>query len=234
MWPSATGWIEGSEEGVALSRTLLVPLGATEQHGPHLPFDTDTRVAVAWAEAVASASSDWLAAPALPYGSSGEHQSFPGTLSIGGEALHHLLIELARSARRSFARIVYLSGHAGNVEPVSSAVSQLRTEGHDANWFVPTWPDRADIDAHAGRTETSLMLHLHPAEVVFDRAVPGASAPVAELMPLMRSGGVAAVSANGILGDPTTASPTEGQVLFSDLVDRTIAALNPSLGGPDS
>src|SRR3712207_8629966 len=80
---------------------LVVPLGATEQHGPHLPLGTDTVIASALA-----ASLDAVVAPALPYGSSGEHAGFPGTLSIGREALVHVLVELVRSC--GFARVLFV------------------------------------------------------------------------------------------------------------------------------
>jgi len=72
-------------DGGAPSR-LLIPLGATEQHGPHLPLETDTLIAAALADAVAAARRDVAVSPALPYGSSGEHGAFPGTLSLGQAA----------------------------------------------------------------------------------------------------------------------------------------------------
>jgi len=80
--------------------TLLVPLGATEQHGPHLPIGTDAAIALALAEGAASEVPGTVVAPVLPYGSSGEHQDFPGTLSIGAEATELVLVELGRSAGR--------------------------------------------------------------------------------------------------------------------------------------
>src|SRR5205807_5160572 len=77
---------------------LVVPLGSTEQHGPHLPLSTDTDIAVALAERLAARRPHVVVAPALPYGSSGEHAGFAGTLSIGQAALEHVVIELVRSA----------------------------------------------------------------------------------------------------------------------------------------
>ena len=72
-----------------------------------------------------------VVAPAIPVGSAGEHQAFPGTLSIGGPALIQVVIELARSAASAFPRLALLSGHAGNHVALERAVEQLRVEGHD-------------------------------------------------------------------------------------------------------
>ncbi|HET6548458.1 MAG TPA: mycofactocin biosynthesis peptidyl-dipeptidase MftE, partial [Solirubrobacter sp.] len=180
------------------------PLGATEQHGPHLPLGTDTIIARALAGAVPGA----VVAPALPYGSSGEHAGFAGTLSIGRSALEHVLVELVRSAR--FARVLFVSAHGGNAEPVAAAVRKLRTEGSDVRAWSPEWRG----DAHAGRVETSLLLALAP-ELVGAAREAGNTAPLAELMPHLRAGGVRAVSANGVLGDPAGASADEGHALLA-------------------
>src|SRR4051812_24728599 len=102
---------------------LAVPLGATEQHGPHLPLGTDTRIACALCSGLADARDGVVVAPALPYGSSGEHAGFAGTLSIGRDALEAVLIELVRSA--SFERVLFVSAHGGNAEPLAAAVHTL-------------------------------------------------------------------------------------------------------------
>src|SRR6478752_10318203 len=81
-----------------LPAVAIVPLGATEQHGPHLPLGTDTTIACALAFGLAAARDDVVVAPALPYGSSGEHAGFPGALSLGQAALETTLVELVRSA----------------------------------------------------------------------------------------------------------------------------------------
>ncbi len=207
---------------------LLIPLGATEQHGPHLPFETDTIIATAWADGVAAALDGAVAAPPLPYGSSGEHQAFPGTLSIGGPILRQVVIELARSAANSFDRVVLLSGHAGNRSALRTATDQLRHEGHDITDLVPTWPTGrfGPIDAHAGRTETSLLLHLAPHSVDLDRAEAGNTDALADVLDRLMTDGVAAVSPNGVLGDPAGASAEEGRILLADLVDRTVEQLS--------
>ncbi len=214
-----------SAEAAAGPGHLLVPLGATEQHGPHLPLDTDSQIASAWANAVAERSSGWIVSPLIPFGSSGEHQGFPGTLSVGVEVLRSLVVELVRSAAHDFDRVALLSGHGGNFVPVTEATKQLNAEGHDVRCLFPHWPDWADIDAHAGCTETSIMLHLNPDVVQATRIATGQTAPVNELMSVMRSEGIAAVSPSGVLGDPRMASAELGRQLFDDLVARTVNAL---------
>lgn len=201
-------WTEASDA------TLLVPVGACEQHGPHLPLDTDARVATAVARRAVASDGALLVAPPLAYGASGEHEGFPGTLSIGHAALRAVLVELGRSASRWAARLVFVNGHGGNFPTVPEAVSQLRSEGRDAAWW-PCAP--ASGDAHAGRTETSILLALDPAAVRQDAAEPGETAPLAELLPALRAGGVAAVSPNGVLGDPTGATATEGEQLLREM-----------------
>ena len=159
---------------VAASSLLVVPLGSTEQHGPHLPLSTDTDVAVALPARLAADRDDVVVAPAVPYGSSGEHAGFAGTLSIGAAALELVVLELVRSAD-AFAGVVLVSGHGGNAAPVAAAVRTLRDEGRR----VLAWSPRVEGgDAHAGRTETSLLLALSPASVrrlVPRRATPGPS-----------------------------------------------------------
>jgi mycofactocin precursor peptide peptidase len=149
-------WPEVEARVAAGSATLLIPLGATEQHGPHLPLGTDSAIAAALAEAAAAHLPDAFVAPLVPYGSSGEHQDFPGTLSIGAEATELLLVELGRSASETFDRILFVNAHGGNAAPLAAAVERLRHEGRNAR----AWSPRFGGDAHAGRTETSLLLAL--------------------------------------------------------------------------
>lgn len=196
--------------------TVLVPLGSIEQHGPHLPLDTDIRIAAAVAGAAAG-SLGHLLAPPISYGASGEHQGFAGTISIGTTALTTLLVEYGRSACEWADRLAFVNGHGGNVDALRDAVGLLRDEGRDVAWCTPAAGSAAD--AHAGRTETSLLLHLSPHLVLVEQCRPGNTEALADLMPRLREAGMRAVSASGVLGDPTTATATEGQRLFAGMVD---------------
>ena len=196
---------------------LVVPLGSLEQHGPHLPLDADTRIAVAVAEGLERRRPGWALAPPLAYGASGEHMGFAGTLSIGTEALAHLVVELVRSAD-AFAGVVLVSGHGGNAAALADAVGRLEAESRR----VLAWSPRhaaGRVDAHAGYLETSLLLAIAPGSVRRDLAEPGDARPLAELWPELVSGGVAAVSPNGVLGDPTGASAEAGRRLLAGLID---------------
>lgn len=209
--------------GLPVGPAVLVPIGSTEQHGPHLPLDTDTVIAIAVAtrsaDALGARGHEVVVAPAIAYGSSGEHQDFVGTSSIGTDALHALIVELTRSMRTWATRVVFVNAHGGNVTALREAVAQLVREGHEVAW-VPCATE--DVDLHAGRTETSLMLHLAPWRVRVDRAEPGNTGSLEELLPLMIAGGVKAVSANGVLGDPTGATAREGAAILASMVDDVV------------
>jgi creatinine amidohydrolase len=229
----ALGGRTWEEARAAADGLLAVPLGATEQHGPHLPLDTDTRIAAALAARLAAARPDVLVAPAVPYGSSGEHAAFAGTLSIGQAAFEHLVVELVRSAD-AFAGVVLVSAHGGNAEPLARAVRRLADEGRGPLAWSPTaaalGPGRHD--AHAGRTETSMLLALDPPAVRLDRAAAGERRPLAAVAGALRAGGVAAVAPNGVLGDPAGASAAEGRRLLDALAADLVAAVAAWRPGP--
>ena len=219
-------------EGVRLSEStwpdvdgrsplVVVPLGSVEQHGRHLPLATDTVVAQAVAEDVVPSLDGAVLAPALAYGASGEHEDFPGTISIGTAALTALLVEYGRSVGRWSGRLLVVNGHGGNLEALRSAVPLLRGEGRDVAWFPC---GVAGGDAHAGRTETSLVLHVEPAAVREALAAAGDTTPIGDLRPRLRAQGVRAVSPDGVLGDPAGASAAEGARLLADLSARLGAA----------
>ncbi len=211
-WPEVAGRAEAP--------LVLVPVGSCEQHGPHLPLDTDTRIAVAVA-AAAAAQLGAVVAPAVAIGASGEHAGFAGTLSIGQDALTTVVVELGRSAD-AFAGLVLVNGHGGNGAALDRAVERLVHEGRRVLLWHAHVPGG---DAHAGRTETSLLLAIAPGVVRLDRAAAGATGAIETLLPALRAGGLAAVSPNGVLGDPAGASLAEGGALLAGLVERLVGAV---------
>ena len=185
-WPDLTG-----------RRPLVVlPLGSCEQHGPHLPLDTDQAVAQAVAGRAAALLSDdtsLLVAPAQPYGASGEHEGFPGTVSIG---------------------------HGGNLPSLPAAIATLRREGRDAAWW-PCVPRSGDL--HAGYAETSMMLRLRSAAVHAERAVAGPCEPIERLLDRLIAESVRGVSESGVLGDPSGASGQQGEELLVGMAAQLAA-----------
>ena len=210
-------------EATGARTVLAVPLGSLEQHGPHLPLDTDTRIAGAVAAGLAAHCRGVTVAPTVAYGASGEHADFPGTLLVGHAVLADLLVELVRSARRSFAGVVFVNAHGGNEEALVSVQRRCTGEGDDVLVWRAMTPGG---DAHAGRTETSLLLAIDPGAVRLHLAEPGRTEPIATLLPRLRAEGVRPVSSNGVLGDPTGASAEEGQALLGTLVRDLTAAVS--------
>jgi creatinine amidohydrolase len=203
---------------------LAVPVGSCEQHGPHLPLDTDTRIAVALAESLGGSfePGQVMVAPALTITSSGEHAGFPGTLSLGNAVVEAMIVELVRSADWS-SGVVLVNGHGGNAEPVRRALSTLTTEGRKV---LAWWPRSHGGDAHAGATETSLMLAIAPQLVRGDRAVAGRTEHITDLIGELRAGGVRSVSPNGVLGDPRGATASHGRSLLTRLTIELVAAVD--------
>ncbi|MFM7068058.1 MAG: mycofactocin biosynthesis peptidyl-dipeptidase MftE [Actinomycetes bacterium] len=167
---TASTWTE-----IVRGSVLVVPVGSCEQHGPHLPLDTDTRIAAFLAAALCGAVDGCIVGPTVSIGASGEHAGFPGTLSFGNDVLEGMVVELGRSAipipavSAPFSGVVLVNGHGGNIAAMEAAVGTLRAEGRS----VLVWHPRvADGDSHAGRTETSLLLHLDPSAVRVDRLAP--------------------------------------------------------------
>lgn len=200
---------------------LLVPVGSCEQHGLHLPLDADCRIALAVAGGAAARLPAAVVAPTVAIGASGEHAGFAGTLSIGVEVLTSLVVELVRSADWA-AGVVMVNGHGGNAAALAAAARLLMDEDRR----ILVWSARVPGgDAHAGRTETSLLLALAPEWVILADALPGRIEPIGELLPALQRHGVQAVSPNGVLGDPSDATAEEGRATLAALVDDLVTAV---------
>ncbi len=193
------------------SIVLVLPLGSFEQHGPHLPLDTDTIIidaVVAQALETSTIDSDsFMVAPTIAISASDEHAGFPGTLSTGSAALADSVVAICRSASWTQG-ICIVNGHGGNTDALASITSALTYENiRHSMWSLPSYEG---ADMHAGHTETSVMLHVAPAKVQTDLIEPGTVGDASSLLAQMRTSGVAGVSANGVLGNPTTATSEHG------------------------
>jgi creatinine amidohydrolase len=200
---------------------VLLALGSWEQHGAHLPFDTDTVIIESVVDAairsVDPENTQFSVVPTIGVTASDEHNGFAGTLSIGTNALSDAVVSIARSA--SWARgICIVNGHGGNSDALKLIHSALDYENiRHSIWSLPYYEG---ADMHAGHTETSLMLHLAPDTVRMDLAEVGAIGDSEILIERMRAGGIKEVSSNGVVGDPTNATAAHGATMLSFYADH--------------
>jgi creatinine amidohydrolase len=213
-------------EAAAAGAIALLPVGATEQHGPHLATGTDTLLADHVADAAAELTGD-VVLPALPYGCSlGHTDRWPGTLSLHPTTMIAVVVEVGRWAHASgFRKLVLVNGHATNGPPCQSAILQLR---HDLPDLRPRFVSIFDLtpgiaeryredasDFHANEAETSMLLHLAESQVRLQRAVDEPDRTVGRVL----SYAMPAVTRSGVVGAPSTASATRGAELVEQLVE---------------
>ena len=216
-----------ADDDGTLSPIILIPVGSTEQHGPHLPLNTDTLVAEEIAGRALNRTTGLMVGPTISVTASGEHAAFAGTLSIGTDVMAQVAIELGRSAAWA-AGLVFVNGHGGNHDALTRAVDLLSAESRSVLSWWPKWRRRADggpPDLHAGRIETSLMLAIDPGLVRFELATNGPDLSLDDLLPRLRADGVRSVSPTGVLGDPDGASGAEGERFINDFVDDLVLTI---------
>jgi creatinine amidohydrolase/Fe(II)-dependent formamide hydrolase-like protein len=238
-WPEVKAQIDAGRD------TVVMALGATEQHGRHMPLATDALIGDHLARIVADRLDAFLA-PTLRIGCSEHHVGFAGTISLSEETYHSVIADLVRSLLRGgFARIVLLPTHGGNFGPLAAALARLDE------------PERAHIVAltdlgvlfeiaqigerefgvplgegglHAGEWETSLMLVIHPELVSMGKAEAGFTGDVQEAVGSMFAGGVASISENGTIGDPAQSSSVHGERYWSSVVDLVLGQIEAAGG----
>jgi creatinine amidohydrolase len=219
-------------EAAAAGAVAVLPVGATEQHGAHLPTGTDTLLAAHVAETAAEQTRD-LVLPPLAYGCSlGHTDHWPGTLSLHPTTMTAAVVELGRWVHASgFSKLVIVNGHATNGPPCQSAILQLRHELPDLRArfvsifdLTPAIAERYTEDApdfHANEAETSMLLHLAEAQVRLERAVDEPDRTVDRVL----SYPMPAVTRSGVVGTPSTASAERGAELVEQLVGSLAALL---------
>jgi len=218
----------------------LLPVGATEQHGPHLPLDTDTYDAEYLALKVAEACTPPrpLVLPAIAYGVSYHHSDFRGTLSIGNESLSRLVYDIGMSAAANGVRkLVIINGHGGNMPSLNHAAQMIN---RDARIFVCVDTGETsdvDIDAlietpndvHAGEIETSTSLAVRPHLVRMDEALREIPQFSSRYLDFTSKRGVAwyaytdKISDSGIMGDPLKANAEKGKKIWEIMIAHLVS-----------
>jgi creatinine amidohydrolase len=213
-------------DAAATGAVAVLPVGATEQHGPHLATGTDTLLAQHAAEAAAELTGD-VVLPALAYGCSlGHTDRWPGTVSLHPSTMIAVVIEVGRWVHASgFRKLVIVNGHATNGPPCQSAILQLRYELPDLRpRFVSIFDLTPEVaarytqdapDFHANEAETSMLLHLAESQVRPDRAIDEPDRTVGRVL----SYPMPAVTESGVVGTPSTASAERGAELVEQLVE---------------
>jgi mycofactocin system creatininase family protein len=203
---------------------VLVPLGATEQHGPHLPLGTDSLIGAELAARAARRLGRAFAAPVLPFAASAEHRDFPGTLSLSHETVAAVVTDLCTWLHdRGLRRVAVFSAHGGNRRALELAAAAVR-EGTTVLLDLPAVAVGAG-DAHAGRDETSMLLTLAPRTVRPVTATGYTGRLDARAWEVLTTAGVRALAPNGVLGDPSGASAELGEELLEALATAIAEAL---------
>ena len=228
------------------SRSIFVqPLGAIEQHGPHLPLNTDEVVATAVAEATVERVGEkldvWLL-PTLTYTKSNEHAWAPGTIWLSATTMLSVLDDIGKCISRTNAqKLVFLNGHGGNSALLNVVNRELRLnyglQTFTAHPSMP--PDQGGASAaselgmgiHGGTDETSVMLHLRPDLVDMSKAVRRVPEKIAMNKHVRFAGAVSFgwlsndFFVEGHIGDPTLASAELGARMFASAVENFSDAL---------
>lgn len=217
------------------ARITLLPTGATEQHGPHLPLGTDWWIADALCRAVAGSTSGVDVAGALPYGISGHHTGLPGTVTLRTRTFVDIVVDVCASLAANGRMPVIVNGHGGNRGALQLILAELGEQGCTA-WAVSYFELLSDVAAelfpggphvgHAGALETSLVLHLWPETVAAGRIPAGTTPPTWPDPHMFGTDRVAvwrpfdAINPTGVLGTPSLATPEAGARLYDAAVAR--------------
>lgn len=224
---------------------VLVPCGAVEQHGPHLPLCMDADHAEHLSVMLARRMGDALIAPTIKVGCSSHHLTFAGTISLRDETFEAICRDYCLSlARHGFKRILFFSGHIGNFPVLGDVLPRLQASvaGRcEVDAFVnsETWlsawrlavasagGDAQKVGGHADIAETSLMMEIRPESVRHERFAPGhLGMPTQEQLALIWRDGISSVTANGILGDPRGATQAIGVSCVGAIADLLMDAFS--------
>jgi creatinine amidohydrolase len=228
---------------------VVLPTGAIEHHGPHLPLNTDYLLAdLIGNAAVEQAAHDgldvWIL-PTLAYTKSDEHHWAPGTVWLSWETLMQTLVEIGRSVAATPARrFVFLNGHGGNTALLQVAIREVRRRFGLQTFAMPALTMGADrpngegldergLSIHGGTSETSIVMHLRPELVDLSQAQRWVPEHIADLQYLGFNGKPVSFGwlsndfgPSGVIGDPTQATAEYGKSLFDYSVNQAVASLH--------
>jgi creatinine amidohydrolase len=204
----------------------ILPLGATEYHGPHLPYGTDTIAAETLAAAFASALEHTLVLPPMPYGVSHHHLAFPWTLSVRPDTLSQVVRDVAESlVQNGITKLLIVSAHDGNAPVAQTSARHLSQDHHISVAVFSGWQRKSqaalagtrtiDLD-HAGQSETSLTLYAAPETVRLDLAPAEANEPPALAIDVV--GSFADIVPRGYSGAAASGTRDEGEAIVAALV----------------
>lgn len=208
---------------------IVIPTGATEQHGPNGLIGTDHLVADGIARTLGERCGA-IVHPVLAVGMSQHHLGFPGSSSLSAATYQRQLVELVENlARHGFRRFYFVNGHGGNTAPASAAASDLLARREDLQWFWRSWWERSEVEAmedelfgeangdHATAAEIGITMHLHPGAVTPCEPLPVAR-PEHE-WPLSPAAFRATFPDGRMFSDPSLANPEAGKQLFDLCVE---------------
>lgn len=226
---------------------LIQPIGAIEQHGPHLPLIVDAAISTAVVGKALDQLGEEVPAYALPtlyYGKSNEHWHFPGTVTLSAQTLINLLMEVGESLYRSgFRKLVFVNGHGGQPQILEIVARDLHQKYEDFSvfpcfvWNVPNLalelltPQEAELGIHAGDAETSLLLSLLPDQVRMQDAIAEYPAALPQNSLLSMEGRLPFawttrdLSRSGVIGDPLPATAEKGDRILDSLATGWVQAI---------
>jgi len=248
IWLPNLTWEEVKQRAVECKNAIILPIGSTEQHGPHLPVGTDTMVAIALAESAAERT-DVLVAPPLWFGWSPHHMILPGTITIRPEVLIEVVYDVVQSLNgHGFDRFIFLNGHRiVNVSWLQIVGEKVKRElGVKVVIFDPAYMSKTIVESlgwgelgHAEEIESSQMWHCYPELVKMERAkdnphvensiyhvdprFPGDTLCYVPSSPEEMNKNV--LKAGGTSGEPSKADQEGGRKYHEHLVERLVVAI---------
>ena len=234
MHLAEASWTDVRDSDAALA---LLPVGSTEQHGPHAPLGTDFFTA----EAIAARAADEyesavLTAPTIPVGVAEEHRHFDGTLWVSEDAFRTYVGDVLRSLGDSAEHVVVVNGHGGNTDPLREICARVTRDG-DVDAVPFTWFDAVDVDVplgHGGPVETSLVAHLHPDLIHEDRFEEARAGMATGFGDWVAGTNLAydfrEFSQSGNVGDPGAGSSELGEQVLAQAVTALRAVIEAVVG----